>query len=222
MHIHRGGWLVSLLLVTGCAVAPRPYPADPAARFAAYGRATPCCTDPAQFDFVPLPGAGSVTATIGRDSPAFEFHSGLSPFAAFRLPDVDTPFRVRIKSLFDGAPPGGSLFYPVVAMLDENFIVTRVSGLENLRLEPSLARPGAESGLALVAPFDPGVTRERYIVVFTPAVLLGAPPQQRSEGDMVTAPAIEWLQRGARRVLDPSPYGRLELLVAPAQALGSG
>ncbi|MCU0975756.1 MAG: MalM family protein [Steroidobacteraceae bacterium] len=222
MSFHRSGWLASFLLLAGCAAAPTPYPAGLGERFAAYERAAPCCTDPAQFDYAPLPDAGTVQATIGSESPAFEFHSGLSPFAAFRLPGGDKPYRVRIKTLFDGEPPGGSVFYPVVAMLDESFVVTRVSGLENLRLEPSLARPGGGPGLALVAPFDPSVSRERYIVVFTPAVLLGAPPEDRSEGDMVTLPAIDWLQRNGRRVLDPSPYGRLEILVAPVEPPGSG
>jgi maltose operon protein len=221
MSLHRG-WLASFLLLAGCAATPQPYPADLGARLAAYGSAAACCADPGQFDYAPLPPAGTVNATIGADSPAFEFHSGLSHFAAFRLPEGDSPYRVRVKSLFDGEAPGGSLFYPVVAMLDESFIVTRVSGLDNLRLEPSLAKPGAEAGLALVAPFDPGVSRERYIVVFTPAVLLGAGPEERSEGDMVTLPAVEWLQRNERRVLDPSPFGRLEILVAPAQPPGSG
>lgn len=222
MPLHRGGWPLLLLLLAGCAAAPRPYPADAGDRIAAFGRAEACCTDPSQFEFTPLPTAGTVQATIGLDSPAFEFHSGLSHFAAFRLPEGDAPFRLRIKSLFDGEPPGGSLFYPVVAMLDESFIVTRVSGLENLRLEPSLARPGGESGLALVAPFDPSISRERYVVVFTPAVLLGSPPRERSDGDVVTMPSLEWLQRNARRVLEPSPYGRLEILVAPAGPPGSG
>ncbi len=220
MSLHRGGWLASLLLLAGCAAAPKPYPPGLGERYAAYERAVACCDDPAQFDFLPLPGAGTVQATIGSGSPAFVFHSGLSHFAAFRLPEASEPYRVRIRSLFDGEPPGGSLFYPVVAMLDESFIVTRISGLENLRLEPSLARPGAEAGLALVAPFDPSVSRERYIVLFTPAVLLGAPPEDRSEGDIVTLPAIDWLRRNERRVLDPSPFGRLEILVAPAPPAG--
>lgn len=210
-----------MLLLAGCASVPQPpYPADLGARLAAYGRAAACCADPGQFDYAPLPTAGTLQATVGPGSPAFEFHSGLSHFAAFRLPEGPAPFRVRIKSLFDGEPPDGSLFYPVVAMLDESFIVTRVSGLENLRLEPSFARPGGETGLALVAPFDPAVSRERYIVVFTPAVLLGAEPEERSEGDVLTIPTLEWLQRNARRVLDPSPYGRLEILVAPAPGSG--
>lgn len=222
MSFHRSGWLAPVILLAGCAASPRPYPDDPGARLAAYEEAIACCEDAGEFQFTQLPAAGALRATIGRDSPAFEFHSGLSHFAAFRLPEGDAPFRVRIKSLFDGEPPGGSLFYPVVAMLDESFIVTRISGVENLRLEPSLATPGGEAGLALVAPFDPSLSRERYIVVFTPAVLLGAPPESRSEGDVLTMPTLEWLQRSERRVLDPSPYGRLEILVAPAQPPGSG
>jgi hypothetical protein len=209
-------WLLAALLAAGCTTTPQAYPDGIEQRLAAYARAEPCCDDPGQFEFVPLPTAGTLAATVSGQSPAFEFQSGLSHFAAFRLPDGETPYRVRIKSLFDDRPaPGGSIFYPVVAMLDESFIVTRISNLDNLRLEPSLAKPGGETGIALVAPFDPGQTRERYIVVFTPGILLGAPPPERREGDTLTGPALDWLRRTERQMAEPSPFGRLEILVAP-------
>lgn len=215
--------LLAATALTGCAAAPRPYPADLDARLDAYAQGQPCCDDPAGFDFVGLPAAGTVEVVIGEASPTFEFQSGLSRFAAFRLPESGAPFRVQVKSFFDDAtPPAGSVFYPVLAMMDESFIVTRVSSLENLRLDQALATPAGESGLAVIAPFDPGVSRERYLVVFTPAVLLGAPPPERREGDVLTLPTLDWLERRGDGVVTPSPFGRLRITVAPSALPGSG
>ena len=215
--------LIPAIALAGCAAAPRPYPADLDARLAAYAQGVPCCDDPAGFDFATLPAAGTVEVVIGEASPSFEFQSGLSRFAAFRLPESDASFRVQVKSYFDeAAPPAGSVFYPVLAMMDDAFIVTRVSNLENLRLDQALATPGGASGLAVVAPFDPGVSRERYLVVFTPAVLLGAPPPERREGDVLTLPTLDWLDRRGEGVVAPSPFGRLRITVAPSALPGSG
>ena len=205
--------LVLLCALAGCASLPPPYPVDAAGRQLAYQAARPCCDDAAAFDFVDLPASGSIEVVVGAASPAFEFHSGLSPFAAFRLPPGERPYRVRVKSLFEAAD--GSVFYPVMAMLDEGYIVTRLSNLESLQLDQALAVPGGESGLAVTAPFDPAYARERYLVVFTPAVLLGAAPSSRREGDVVTLPTLQWLERRGAGLVEPSPYGRLQLTVAP-------
>lgn len=212
-------WPIALAaaVMAGCATAPPPYPADAAARIALYSAAGACCSDPAAFDYTALPDDGVLEVVIGRDSPSFEFQSGLSRFAAFRLPASQAPFKVQVKSFFDS--PGGpdaSVFYPVLAMMDDAFIVTRVSSLENLRLDQALAMPGGEGGLAVVAPFDPEGGRERYLVVFTPAVLLGAPPPERREGDVLTGPTTEWVGRRDENIVNPSPFGRLRVTVAPA------
>jgi hypothetical protein len=184
---------------------------------ALYGGTGACCEDPASFGYTALPDAGMVEFVIGRESPGFEFQSGLSRFAAFRLPDTPAPFNVRVQSFFDA--PGGAganVFYPVLAMMDDAFIVTRISSLENLRLDQALATPGGESGLAVIVPFDPDFSRERYLVVFTPAVLLGAPPPERRDGDLLTGPSIEWVGRRNENIVNPSPFGRLRITVAPA------
>lgn len=207
---------LAAVLVGSCAATSRPYPASLDARFAAYGRAVPCCEDPAGFAFAELPAAGSLELVIGRSSPAFEFQSGMSHFAAFRLPESERPYRVRVRSLFDGpAAASGSVFYPVLAMMDETFIVTRVSNLQSLRLEQALSVPGGEAGLAVTAPFDPAVARERYLVVFTPAALLGAPPPERRDGDLLTGSIRQWLEGRGNVIVEPSPYGRLSISVAP-------
>lgn len=215
--------LLALTLLTGCAATPAPYPRSSEARIAAYAAATSCCIDPADFPFQDLPPAGSLDVVIGADSPAFEFQSGLSHFAAFRLPASGGAYRVRVKSVLEGPEgPEGSAFYPVLAMMDDSFIVTRVSNLDNLRLEQSLATVGGRTGYAVSAPFDPASSPERYLIVFTPAVLLGAPPAERREGDVLTGPTLEWLDRRGIGVVEPSPYGRLSISVVPLTLPGTG
>lgn len=216
-------WLIALALLAlqGCATTTTPYPGAMDDRLSAYARGAPCCDDPAQFAYAELPASGGLDFVIGSAAPAFEFQSGLSRFAAFRLPDTEEPYRVRIKSYFDGpAPPGGSVFYPVLAMMDESFIVTRVSNLDNLALDTALATPAGETGLAVTAPFDPGMMRERYLVVFTPAILLGAAPDERRDGDVLTGPTLEWLDRRGNGVVAPSPFGRLSISIAPVAPPG--
>jgi len=172
----------------GCAAAPvQSYPAKTEARLALYARTTACCDDPSGFAYLPLPERGFADAIVNRASPAFEFHSGLSPFAAFELPKVSTPYRLRVKSLFDpGRDDETSVFYPIIALLDDTFIVLRMSGLDNLRVEPALATAGGETGLAVTMPIDPATERARYLIVFTPAAVLDAAPDSRREDDLLT------------------------------------
>ncbi|MGQ0429957.1 MAG: MalM family protein [Gammaproteobacteria bacterium] len=205
----------------GCATAPpQPYPASNAARLALYAEATPCCDDPSGFPFVALPPRGFADRVVDRDSPVFEFQSGLSPFAAFELPQSDAPYRVRVKSLFDPRDHGeDGVFYPVLVLMDDTFIVTHMTGLESLRLEPALATVGGEAGLAVTVTIDPAEQRGRYLVVFTPAVLLGAEPDGRREGDLLTPSALAWKERRGDTALPASPYGRLRIAVAPDVAV---
>ncbi len=210
--------LVMAAMIASCATSPpQSYPAKPEARLALYARTIACCDDPSGFPYLPLPERGFVDAVVGRTSPAFEFHSGLSPFAAFELPKVSVPYRLRVKSLFD---PGGdhdaSVFYPVIALLDDTFIVLRMSGIDNLRLEPALATAGGERGLSLILPIDPATETARYLVVFTPAAMLGRAPERR-EGDLLTPAALAWLERRGDGAVPASPYGRLQLTIAPEQ-----
>ena len=210
--------LVMSAALAGCAAAPvQSYPARPEARLALYARTKACCDDPSGFSYLPLPERGFADAVVSRTSPAFEFHSGLSPFAAFELPSASTPYRLRVKSSFDPGRNGEtSVFYPVIALLDDTFIVLRMSGLDNLRLEPALATPGGETGLALTVPVDPAMENARYLIVFTPAAVLGAVPERR-EGDLLTPAALAWLERRGDAAVPASPYGRLRITIAPEQ-----
>ncbi len=204
-------------VLAGCASQPtQSYPAGTEARLATYAEATPCCDDPSGFRFGALPKQGYADATVDSSSPVFDFQSGLSPFAAFELPGGSAPYRVRVKSLFDRKDGGGSgVFYPVIALLDDTYIVVHMTGLESLRLEPALATPGGESGLAVSIGIDPAEQRGKYLVVFTPAALLGKPPPPDREGDMLSLSSLAWMERRGESALPPSPYGRLKITVAP-------
>lgn len=217
--------LLAAIALAGCAAGtPSSYPATTEARLAVFAQATPCCDDPSGFQFAALPPRGILEADVGSASQVFDFHSGKSPFVAFELPKQTGPYRVRIKSEFQGKNGGADgVFYPVVALLDDTFIVTHMTGLDNLRLEPSLATPGGAAGLSVSIAIDPADHQGKYLVVFTPAVLLGQPPDLRREGDILTPPTLAWIERRGDTLIAPSPYGHLRITIAPDQpATGSG
>jgi len=213
--------IVAALALTGCATSSgTSYPAATAARLATYAKATPCCDDPSGFPFIALPKQGHADAVIDATSPVFDFQSGVSPFVAYELPDQESRYRIRVKSLFD--PKGGdasAAFYPVIALLDDAYIVVHMTGLESLRLEPALATVGGESGLAVSIGLDPADQKGKYLVVFTPAALLGQPPPDDREGDMLSLSALAWMERSGEGTLPPSPYGRLQVTLAPEVAV---
>jgi hypothetical protein len=213
--------IVAALALAGCATSSATsYPAATAARLATYAKATPCCDDPSGFRFLELPKQGHVDASVDAKSPVFDFQSGVSPFVAYELPDQASRYRIRVKSFFD--PDAGDTtgaFYPVIALLDDTYIVVHMTGLESLRLEPALATVGGETGLAVSIGIDPAEQKGRYLVVFTPAALLGKPPPEDREGDMLSLSALAWLERSGEGALPASPYGRLRVTVAPEVAV---
>ena len=211
---------VLAVALAGCAAASsQSYPASGAARLALYAGTKTCCDDPSAFAFQPLPQHGYAEVLIDGASPVFEFHSGLSPLAAFELPRVTAPYRLRVKSLFDaGHSDETAVFYPIVALLDETFIVMRMTSLDSLRLEPGLATVDGHAGFAVTVPVDPGQDQGRYLVVFTPAALLGAAPESRREADMLTPATLAWMEKRGDTAVPASPYGRLEITVAPELA----
>ncbi|HTL49991.1 MAG TPA: MalM family protein [Steroidobacteraceae bacterium] len=212
---------VAAMLLAGCAApSATSYPAAADVRLATYAKATPCCDDPSGFRFSALPKQGSADAVVDAASPVFDFQSGVSPFAAFVLPDAKAPYRVRVKSLFD--PKAGdksTIFYPVVALMDDAFIVVHLTGLESLRLEPALATVGGESGLAVSFGVDPVDQKGKYLVVFTPAALLGKPPPGDREGDMLSLSSLAWMERHGETAVPASPYGKIQVTIAPELAM---
>ena len=213
--------IAAALALAGCAASSGPsYPAATPARLATYAKATPCCDDPSGFEFIALPKQGRVDAVIDAKTPVFDFQSGVSPFVAFKLPELASRYRVRVKSLIDPkANDAAAIFYPVIALLDETYIVVHMSGLESLRLEPSLATVGGKSGIAVSVGIDPEDQKGKYLVVFTPAAMLGQSPPEDREGDVLSLSALAWMERSGESALPASPYGRLQVTIAPEVAV---
>src|SRR5687767_6047893 len=212
---------IAATTLVACTSQPSPsYPAGSEARLATYAKATPCCDDPSGFSYGALPRQGHAQATVDAKTPVFDFQSGLSPFVAFELPDQPSRYRIRVKSVFDRKHGGkDGVFYPVVALLDDTYIVVHMTGPESLRLEPALATPGGEPGLAVSIGVDPAEQEGKYLVVFTPAALLGKPPPPDREGDILSISSLAWMERRGESALPPSPYGRLKITIAPDVAL---
>jgi hypothetical protein len=209
--------VIAATALVACATQPpSSYPARTEARLATYAKATPCCDDPSGFSYGALPRQGHAQATVDAKTPVFDFQSGLSPFVAYELPDQTSRYRIRVKSVFDRKDGGkDGVFYPVVALLDDTYIVVNMTGPESLRLEPALATPGGEPGLSVSIGVDPAEQKGKYLVVFTPAAMLGQPPPADREGDVLSLSSLAYMERRGEAALPASPYGKLRITVAP-------
>jgi hypothetical protein len=208
---------IAATALVACATQPSAsYPARTEARLATYAEATPCCDDPSGFSYGALPRQGHAQAVVDAKTPVFDFQSGVSPFVAYELPDQTSRYRIRVKSLFDRKDGGkDGVFYPVIALLDDTYIVVNMTGPESLRLEPALATPGGEPGLSVSIGVDPAEQKGKYLVVFTPAAMLGKPPPADREGDVLSVSALAYMEQRGEAAIPASPYGKLRITVAP-------
>lgn len=182
----------------------------------------PCCADPSRFGWQTLPPEGAVDFAIDRKSPLFEFQSGKSFFHAFRLPSSGRPYTLELRSFLEDAesPRNARVFFPVMAILTDDFLVSRATDLDALRFDLPMLEQTIAPAYRVQLPIDPANTRERYLVVFTPAQLLEA------RGVQVTTP--ESAAQAARSAfLGASAFGRFRVTLRPspdatAENSGSG
>ena len=132
--------------------------------------------DPGEFRYEALPVEGTLEVRIDATTPVFEFKTGRSGFRAFRLPELARPYLVEVQSLLSGgtAATRGRVFYPVAALLDDNFMVSRQTDLDALRFDLPVFENARAPAYRLAVGIDPSQGKERYLVVFTPAALLTA------------------------------------------------
>jgi hypothetical protein len=155
-------------------------------------------------------------AAYAKATPCCDDPSGFS-FA-------ELPKQGYAHAVVDAASPvfdfqSGLSPFAAFELLDDTFIVVHMTGLESLRLEPSLATAGGESGLAVSIGIDPVEQEGKYLVVFTPATLLGQPPPPDREGDMLSLSSLAYMERRGEAALPASPYGLIRITVAPEVAV---
>ena len=139
-----------------------------AALASAIAQAGPLSADPETFDYSPLPSSGLVRVSVTESSPRFEFKSGVSPFAAFRLPDEPGRYLIDVISLLDppADPARSRVFYPALALLSEHYLVVRASEGASWRFDlPEYAQTIAP-GYRLTVEVDRSGP-ERFMVVYT-------------------------------------------------------
>ena len=168
---------------------------------------TACCTDPAAFRYQLLPDGGSTDFVIDRDSPSFEFQSGRSAFQAFALPVTGRSYALELRSFVTGPadPRRARVFYPVIAILTDDFMVSRTTELAALRFDLPVLERSSAPAYRVSLPVGGSAQRERYLVVFTPhqlAVPRVLPPIADAES---AAEAARVAYLGA------APYGRLRI-----------
>lgn len=187
--------------------------AGPKADAALLAAAQPCCEDPSRFQYAPLPADGSVDFTIDRASPVFEFQSGRSFFRAFQLPALGRPYTLELRSYVEQDEPtrDARVFYPVVAILTDDFLVSRATDLDFLRFDLPVLEQATAPAYRLSLPLDPANTRERYLVVFTPTPLLEPRALQ------VTTPESA-VQAARDAYLGASAFGRFRVTLRPTGA----
>ena len=146
--------------------------AAPAARAA--GPTALAGNDPASFRYEPLPPEGRVDFAIDERSPTFEFQTGPSAYRAFQLPDSSHPYYVDLRAYLDGPPEPARarLFYPVMALLTDDFLVSRHTELDFLRFDLPVFEHAVVPAYRVTIGVDPAQAHERYLIVFTPASLM--------------------------------------------------
>lgn len=193
------GWLRRALLGLAALAAASPCVASPAV-------AQP--TDPAQFRYDALPADGAVEFAIDSKSPTFEFQTGVSAYRAFRLPGGG-PFYVDVRSFLEGPPDPSRarVFYPVIAVLTDDFLVSRSTELELLRFDLPTQEGTIAPAYRISLGVDPEHSRERFLVVFTPAQLVAGRQLPPISSPETAAEAARVAYLGA------SAHGRLRISI---------
>ena len=127
-----------------------------------------CCETLADLPYQPLAAHTQFAVALTPESPAFEFDSGKSFFAAYALAGLTRPFTLEIASRIPAAEEGVAprpLFAPAALILDAEHRV-----IEQIDSEPSAAicRPG-DRGIAYSLRWrsDATPTAASYIVLLS-------------------------------------------------------
>jgi len=182
-----------------------------------------CCGSLAEFKYEPIPKEGVISFKIDKSSAAFMFQSGKSYFKAFALPMREGPYYLHIKSFGLGEQiRDAHIFYPQVALLDEQFTVLKQSDSADFSLKKAgPAETASVSWTALPIKVEGSFLVEnpqtKHIVLFTSDKLLAAssPFLTMSTLPVILPGIVTALPAGQERVrIRHSPFGMLHIEIA--------
>jgi len=173
-------------------------------------RVSPAGLDLSQLAFLTLDAARSLEIKIGDASPTFEFPDGASHYAAFALPDVNSPLHLDLKSWFHG-----DVFFPRLLLLDAEHRVVRTIAQPEVRyVEPSWLARGHVLAECDFVPHDP----VRYLVIYSSADDLGEKMASSQSGSVFVAGKAVGYLPGSTYVHHGSRTGSMTLTLEPRKA----
>lgn len=103
-----------------------------------FENSTSCCESIKKFDYQVLYFGSNEPIKLDGSTPAFQFPTGKSYFAAFRLPLFTDTYNITVQSYALGdTPDRAHIFYPQIDLLDENFSVIAHSNPQDFSLNKS-------------------------------------------------------------------------------------
>jgi Maltose operon periplasmic protein precursor (MalM) len=184
------------------ALAPPNTPPEP--------RVLPAGLDLSQLAFLTLDAGHSLEIKIGDASPTFEFPDGASHYAAFALPDANSPLHLDLKSWFHG-----DVFFPRLLLLDAEHRVVRTIAQPDVRyVEPSWFARGHVLAECDFMPHDP----VRYLVIYSSAEDLGEKMASSQSGSVFVAGKAVGYVPGSTYVHHGSRTGSMTLTLGPRKA----
>ena len=186
-------------------------------------KSTPCCKSLAEFKYEPISNNEAITFKLDQSADAFMFQTGKSYFRAFSLPKGRSPYYIYIKSFALGEDIKTShIFYPQLALLDENFIVVKQSNPEDFALmKAGVSETASVSWTALRIKFDGSFFVDnptaRYAVIFTTEKLLSSSSAFSTIRfvPIIVPGIVGALPTGSDIVYIPhSPFGLLNIKIA--------
>ncbi|WP_163832640.1 MalM family protein [Spartinivicinus ruber] len=123
-----------------------------------------CCTTFASLPIKPLLVNQTTEVIINSHSVVFEFNSGKSYIAAFKLPDTQRSLQIKLFS-----KANQTVFEPSVMLLDSEFRITRILSTDDFIYRPAWGfKPDSIDGMFRVDRSQPGnPNNETYLVIFS-------------------------------------------------------
>lgn len=124
-----------------------------------------CCLSEADFPWIVLDKVDSFKFEIDKSAPVWGFETGNSYFTAFEFSEQSGTVRVALKSNMNDK----TVFSPSIALLDENYLVTKTLTAEDfkIRFSDAMAKNRYEKT------FEVDSVKTPYMVVFTDSQVIG-------------------------------------------------